>query len=66
MQKSPDPELAEQFAQLESRIDAAVALITRLKDENARLAARLARLEKLRGEAVRRIDTVLDRIDEMT
>ncbi len=66
MQKTPDPELAEQFAQLESGIDAAVALITRLRDENARLAARLARIEKLRGEAVRRIDTVLDRIDEMT
>ncbi len=66
MKKGPDEDLIEQFRLLESRIDAALELIVRLKEENQELRGRLAEAERVQQKAVQRIDAVLDKIDVLT
>ncbi len=59
----PSPELVEQFRQLEARIDEAVRLIAQLKKDKQELEARLAEASRVRSEAARRIDDLIDKID---
>jgi uncharacterized coiled-coil DUF342 family protein len=59
----PGPELAEQFRQLEARVDGAVALVRELRHQQRELEARLAEERQVRSGAVSRIDALLDKID---
>lgn len=61
----PDKVLIEQFNLLEEKIDAALELIQRLKEEKRRLEERLSEEEKLRGEAVRMLNTIIDKIETL-
>ncbi|MEO0004831.1 MAG: hypothetical protein ABIK47_00600 [candidate division WOR-3 bacterium] len=61
----PDKVLIEQFNLLEEKIDAALGLIQRLKEEKRRLEERLSEEEKLRGEAVRMLNTIIDKIETL-
>lgn len=58
-----DKELEAQFRLLERKIDAALDMIGRLRREKAELAARLAEATRLRQEAVKQLNALLDRID---
>jgi transposase len=60
----PD-DLDQQLKMLEGRIGAAIALIGRLRKENEELKARLAEGANGHAEALRRLDSVLDRIDAL-
>jgi hypothetical protein len=60
---SPSPELVEQFRQFEARVDEAVRLIAKLKQDRRVLEARLDETTRARAEAVRRIDALIDKID---
>ena len=62
-QEGPSPELVEQFRQFEARVDEAVRLITRLKQDKRELEARLEEAGRARAEAARRIDDLIDKID---
>ncbi|MBM3331013.1 hypothetical protein FJY68_04075 [candidate division WOR-3 bacterium] len=62
-QEGPSPELVEQFRQFEVRVDEAVSLIARLKQDKQELAARLEEATRARTEAVRRIEDLIDKID---
>jgi chromosome segregation ATPase len=59
----PSPELVEQFRQFEARVDEAVRLIAKLKQDRQRLEAKLDEASQTRAEAVRRIDALIDKID---
>lgn len=61
----PREELARQLDALEGRIDAAIALIARLRREKQELEARLAESAEARREAQRRLDSVLDKIETL-
>jgi chromosome segregation ATPase len=63
MKDGPSPELVEQFRQFETRVDEAVRLITQLKQDKQRLESRLDEATRVRAEAVRRIDDLIDKID---
>jgi chromosome segregation ATPase len=63
--EGPSPELVEQFRQFEARVDEAVRLITRLKQDKRELEARLEEAARARGEAARRIDDLIDKIDSL-
>jgi regulator of replication initiation timing len=58
--------LAEDFDRLERMVDEAVALIGRLRVENRELSRRLAESERRRTDAAKRLDSLLDRIEEAT
>uniref|UniRef100_A0A7C4GDT1 Cell division protein ZapB n=1 Tax=candidate division WOR-3 bacterium TaxID=2052148 RepID=A0A7C4GDT1_UNCW3 len=60
-----DKELEAQFRLLEKKIDAALELIGRLRREKKELEERLAEAVRLRQEAVRQLNTFLDRIDAL-
>ncbi|MEO0082046.1 MAG: cell division protein ZapB [candidate division WOR-3 bacterium] len=60
------PGVVECFAELERRIEAAIGLVTRLREENRELARRLAEAEQSRKQAAERIDSVLDKLEAMT
>jgi chromosome segregation ATPase len=53
----------EQFRQFEARVDEAVRLIAKLKQDRQRLEAKLDEASQTRAEAVRRIDALIDKID---
>ncbi|MBM3315230.1 hypothetical protein FJY71_05230 [candidate division WOR-3 bacterium] len=57
-----DPGLARALDRLEAKIDAALELVARLRRENRELAGRAEATERLRREAVRQLNTILDRI----
>ncbi len=61
--EGPSPELVEQFRLLEARIDEAVRRIAQLKKDKQELEARLAEASRVRSEAARRIDDLIDKID---
>ncbi|MGQ9707282.1 MAG: hypothetical protein ACUVUR_00185 [bacterium] len=61
----PDKVVIEQFNVLEKRIDQALELINRLKQENRQLQERLNEVEKLRAEAIRQINTIIDKIETL-
>jgi chromosome segregation ATPase len=65
MKDGPSPELVEQFRQFETRVDEAVRLITQLKQDKQRLESRLDEATRVRAEAVRRIDDLIDKIDSL-
>jgi len=62
----PSAELVEVFSELERKIEAAIELISRLKEENRELSRRFSEAERLRQETAERIDAVLDRIGTLT
>ena len=62
---SPSPELVEQFRQFEVRVDEAVRLIAKLKQDRQELEAGLEEAARARAEAVRRIDDLIDKIDSL-
>ena len=61
--KGPSPELVEQFRQFEARVDEAVRLIAKLKQDRQELEAGLEEAARARSEAARRIDALIDKID---
>jgi len=65
LEDSPSPELVEQFRQFEVRVDEAVRLITQLKQDKQELAAGLEEAARVRAEAARRIDDMIDKIDSL-
>ncbi len=66
MKTDADRESADQFQQLAERIDAAIDLIASLKQENRELRDRLSRLAKTQQEVARRLDDVLDKVEDLT
>jgi hypothetical protein len=60
-----DPELAEQFRKLDARVSEAIGLLGELRRKNRELEARIAEEAELRAEAVRRLDSLLDKIDAL-
>ena len=62
----PSPELVEQFRQFEARVDEAVRLIGELRRQKRGLEARLDEEKQARAEAVRRIDAILEKGDELS
>ena len=62
----PLPELVEQFRQFEARVDEAVRLIGELRRQKRALEARLDEEKQARAEAVRRIDAILEKVDELS
>lgn len=59
----PDKRAVAAFEALEKKIDALLALVNRLQKENEELRQQLAELEKLRGEAVQQLNTIIDKIE---
>jgi len=59
-------ELREEFERLEARIDEALEVIGRLRQENLELQQQLAGLRQTQAQVARRLDSVLDKIDELT
>ncbi len=55
--------VARELSRLEQRINETIALVARLRRENAELQARLAAAERVRAEAANRVQALLDRID---
>lgn len=60
-----DEELARRLAVLDEKVDAAIDLIHRLREEKAAVESRLAESERLRREAAERLTALLDRIDTL-
>jgi uncharacterized coiled-coil DUF342 family protein len=60
-----DPELAEQFRKLDARVNEAISALGELRRRNRELEGRIAEEAELRAEAVRRLDSLLDRIDAL-
>jgi phage shock protein A len=59
----PKQELDKLFRKLEKRIDAAAETIVRLRAERDALARKLAESERVRREAVGRLDTLIDSVE---
>lgn len=59
----PDKRVVAAFAELEKKIDRLLALVSQLKEENKELRQRVAELEKLRGDAVQQLNTIIDKIE---
>ncbi|HDR00200.1 MAG TPA: hypothetical protein ENN51_07960 [candidate division WOR-3 bacterium] len=66
MKRSAGPGLTEELDRLERMVDDAVSLINRLRAENRELSRRLAEGERAKKTAVRRLDVLLERIEEAT
>ena len=66
MKRSAGSGLAEELGRLERMVDDAVALINRLRAENRELSRRLAESERVKRTAARRLDVLLERIEEAT
>jgi len=60
-----DPELAEQFRKLDTRVNEVIAMLGELRRKNRELEGRIAEEAELRAEAVRRLDSLLDKIDAL-
>ena len=58
-------DLVRQFEVLEAKIDAALKLIDRLRQEKGALDARFAESERLRREASARLAALLDRLEPL-
>ncbi|MCX6840860.1 MAG: hypothetical protein NTX53_00985 [candidate division WOR-3 bacterium] len=63
---APSPEPVEQFRLFEARVDEAVRLIGELRRQKRGLEARLDEEKQARAEAVRRIDAILEKVDELS
>ena len=61
----PSPELAEQFRRFEARVDEAVRAIGELRRERRELRSRLEEANRVRAEAVQRVDVLIDKIDSL-
>jgi chromosome segregation ATPase len=61
----PDKAVVEQFNALERKIEEVLGLINRLQQENRQLQERLNELERLRAEAIRQINTIIDKIEAL-
>lgn len=57
--------LAEMLDQLEQKIVAAVEVIGRLRRENRELAEKLAVAERLRQQALEKLNSIIDRLNAM-
>ncbi|GEM_PF-955080 len=62
---APLPELVERFRLFETRVDEAVRLIGELRRQKRGLEARLDEEKQARAEAVRRIDAILEKVDDL-
>jgi hypothetical protein len=62
---APSEQVARQLELLEEHVDAAISLVGRLRHENEELRARLAESDKVRRQALERLDSLLDRIDAL-
>jgi peptidoglycan hydrolase CwlO-like protein len=65
MMTDPKQELEKLFRKLEKRIDAAAGKVVRLQSERDALAAKLVESERVRREAVGRLDKLIDSIDDL-
>ena len=63
--KGPSPELEEQFRRFEARVDEAVRAIGELRRERRELRNRLEEANRVRAEAVQRVDVLIDKIDSL-
>ena len=61
----PLPELVEQFRLFDAKVDEAVRLIGELRRQKRGLEARLDEEKQARAEAVRRIDAILEKVDDL-
>ncbi len=61
----PDKNLVEQFSTLEKKINEALELIGRLRQENRSLREKLNELEKLHANAVAQLNIIIDKIDSL-
>ncbi len=65
MVSDPRQELERLFRKLERRIDLAAQKIVQLQAERDKLAAKLAESERVRREALSRLDQLIDNIDRL-
>ncbi len=61
-----DPAVREQFELLEAKVEEVLAVVARLKRENRQLEQKVAELEGIQQKVARRLDAVLDKIDQLT
>ncbi|MEO0074044.1 MAG: cell division protein ZapB [candidate division WOR-3 bacterium] len=66
MKKTPaETALAGMLDQLEAKVIAAVETIGRLRRENRELAERLAAAERLRQQALDKLNSIIDRLSSL-
>ncbi|MFO7675789.1 MAG: hypothetical protein R6X12_05700 [bacterium] len=66
MKQPPRSALDSDLDRLDKLVDGAVALIGRLRSENRELSRRLAESERRRKVAATRLDSLLEKIEDVT